>query len=661
MPNRNYLKRKTKRNNFIEDKSFKNEKETTINLFLLNDSNYNIDDYSYIKFSSSEKIKLCNLREQKSQIIKLNLDSNKIYIIDKIELLNEEGNKRKTFLLPIYIRKSNICYISLKHKKNGYCFELIFYSKNKKKIRETVLTHKNLTLDKFDNYGLSHRKKINVINIEKNFAKEYVKNITLDSDSYKICSRIKENGEIASSIHELKLDEKLNLEKSKIKANANDIKKSYKFFNEFKNNKSIECLEKYKSLNNENVFENFKREYIYVNKSYNDIPEITENDIIKVKECLLKLIIHNFFIDFSKMKTTKNQKNNINNMIIKVINNFTSIIDDIENFTKKLDSPIIHKFRLYRSTLYNVFSIIKKTSDKIICLQILSKYNQKIMNLKRASKNSPFKQATMFMKNIAKNLNEDSCILDLLLQYNSGISNDVDLLRRKRKKYKDNDTKYELSMLTVKEVAKHLEEIIPDFIVRYTNDDDIYAFYSSLNDIIFFNDKKTFKNEKINNYNGYDQYTLPIVILLIHECWGHRKVALSNTIKKNSPIRNYLINKDFEEDENIIYDKTGKVKGESGFELEYLITGIKYNNILSEYLLKTNATNNSNLLDVSLWIQPNFTEFQNILKQNCEENYGCNIDELLKKNRENKSFRNLNRYVDGTYNEDGIEIELFKV
>ena len=37
MPNRNYLKRKTKRNNFIEDKSFKNEKETTINLFLLND------------------------------------------------------------------------------------------------------------------------------------------------------------------------------------------------------------------------------------------------------------------------------------------------------------------------------------------------------------------------------------------------------------------------------------------------------------------------------------------------------------------------------------------------------------------------------------------------------------------------------------------------
>ena len=57
------------------------------------------------------------------------------------------------------------------------------------------------------------------------------------------------------------------------------------------------------------------------------------------------------------------------------------------------------------------------------------------------------------------------------------------MLRRKRKRYKDNDSKYELSMMTVKEVTEHLEEILPDFIIRYTSNDDIYAFYSSLNDI----------------------------------------------------------------------------------------------------------------------------------------------------------------------------------
>ena len=105
------------------------------------------------------------------------------------------------------------------------------------------------------------------------------------------------------------------------------------------------------------------------------------------------------------------------------------------------------------------------------------------MNLKKASKDSPFYKAIMFMKDITRNLNENSCLFDLLLQYNSGISNDIDLLRRKRKRYKDNDSKYEISMMTVKEVTEHLEEILPDFIIRYTSNDDIYAFYSSLNDI----------------------------------------------------------------------------------------------------------------------------------------------------------------------------------
>ena len=279
------------------------------------------------------------------------------------------------------------------------------------------------------------------------------------------------------------------------------------------------------------------------------------------------------------------------------------------------------------------------------------------MNLKKASKDSPFYKAIMFMKDITRNLNENSCLFDLLLQYNSGISNDIDLLRRKRKRYKD-----EISMMTVKEVTEHLEEILPDFIIRYTSNDDIYAFYSSLNDIIFFNDKKTFQSNIIENYNGYEHYTLPIVILLIHECWGHRKVALSNITNKDSTIRNYLISEDFEEDENILSDKTGKVKGESGLEIEYLITGMKHDNIFSEYLLCNDAINNTNLLDINLWIQPNFKEFQNIMKKNCDEFYDSNIDELLKKNRENKTYKNQNRYFEGTYIVDDVEIgPLFKV
>ena len=493
---------------------------------------------------------------------------------------------------------------------------------------------------------------------------EYVKNLPLGFNSYKICSRIKKDGEISSSVHELAIDEKLPSKKLDLKANVSDIETIYEFFDELRVKKSIQTLiKKYHGLNEENAFKNFIKEYIYVKEDYSNIPEITENDVNVLKEYLLKLIVRYFFVDFSKMKATKSQIKNINNMILRIIDNITMIIHDIESFTKNKNNSIILKFRLYRSTLYNIFSVIKKkSSDKYACLNILSNYKQKIMNLKKASKDSPFYKAIMFMKDITRNLNENSCLFDLLLQYNSGISNDIDLLRRKRKRYKDNDSKYELSMMTVKEVTEHLEEILPDFIIRYTSNDDIYAFYSSLNDIIFFNDKKTFQSNIIENYNGYEHYTLPIVILLIHECWGHRKVALSNITNKDSTIRNYLISEDFEEDENILSDKTGKVKGESGLEIEYLITGMKHDNIFSEYLLCNDAINNTNLLDINLWIQPNFKEFQNIMKKNCDEFYDSNIDELLKKNRENKTYKNQNRYFEGTYIVDDVEIgPLFKV
>ena len=662
-----YLKKKTKRSNFTEDENANKSKKTAIKLISLNDSKYNLNDYSYIKFSFGDEIKLSELIKNKSQLVKLNIDSDKIYVVDKIELRNEKGDHRQTFLLPIYIKKCNSCYISLKHKKKGYSFEFIFYSKNKKIIDTYKLgpykpgQANKQELDIFDKYDLKYRKKINFINVEKKIANDYLKNLPLNKNSYKICSRIKQNDNILTSVHKLNVDKKIISEKSELKANLNDIKKIYNFFNEFKKKKKLESLKKkYKSLNNENVFAKFINEYIYAKKYYSNISEITENDVNILKEYLLKLILQFFFIDFSEEKNSIDP-NKKNNMLTNIIDNFTSLIEDIENFTQNLDNPILYKFRLFRSTLFNVHSIIIKNSNKLISLETISFYKQKIMSLKNLSDDNPFNKAIKFMKEIARNLNEDSCLFDLLLQYNSGISDDLDLLRRKRKKYKNNNTKYELSMITVKELAEHLEKIIPDFIIRYTSDDETYAFYSSLNDLVFFNDKKTFKSYMMADYNGNDNLILPIVLLLIHECWGHRKVALSNSKIKKSPIRNYLINEDFEEDEYFIINKsTGKLKGESGYEIEYLITGKKYDNIFSNYLLDCNANNNRNLLNVELWNQPNFEEFQKIMESNYKEENKCDFDGLLRKNRDNKNYEIPYKYDEGTIIEDGIEIELFK-
>ena len=191
-------------------------------------------------------------------------------------------------------------------------------------------------------------------------ANEYVKNLPLGFNSYKICSRIEKDGEISSSVHELAIDEKLPSKKLDLKANVSDIETIYEFFDELRVKKSIQTLiKKYHGLNEENAFKNFIKEYIYVKEDYSNIPEITENYVNVLKEYLLKLIVRYFFVDFSKMKATKRQIKNINNMILRIIDNITMIINDIESFLNKNNS-IILKFRLYRSTLYNIFSVIKK-------------------------------------------------------------------------------------------------------------------------------------------------------------------------------------------------------------------------------------------------------------------------------------------------------------
>ena len=661
--NRYFLRKKTKRENF-EENVIDKKPITKIKLIALNDKNYNDNDYTTIKFSSSKRIKLNDLIQNREQLIELDINSKDIFIIDEIELRNNKGNLKESFHLPIYVKKMNKCYISLKHKKKGFCFELIIYSKNAKNLDHYILSHNDETIDRFDRYKLEHRKKINIINIEKSFFNEFIKYIKLDSNSYKICARINNKDEISTSVYELILQERINSKIFSLKANVGDINKIFKLLTEIKNKKKplSYVKENYKCLDNDEAFKSFIANYEYIKKSYLEIPIINDNDVNILKEYLLKLIINYFFIDKNEIKS-QGEKDEINELIIIVTNNIISIINDIENFSLCQEKSTIIKFRLYRSTLYNIYSIISEVkSDKLPCLKILSMYNQKIINLKETSNDNPYYKAIMFLKDIVHNLNEHSCLFDLLLQYNSGISNDMDLLRRKKKKYEDNDTKYELTMLTVKEVANHLEEIIPEFVVRYTCNDDTYSFYSILNDIVFFNEKKTFNNNIIKNLDGFDKYTLAIVILFLHECWGHRKVALSSKINKDSPIRNCLISEDFEENEIVIKnDKTKKVKGESGLEIEYLITGVKYDNIYTKYLLNSHDINNKNLLNIQLWIQPTFDEFRNLMNKNLEKKYSEPIEKLLKKSRKIKDNSN-SRYAPKIYYEDDIEIgPLFKV
>ena len=137
--------------------------------------------------------------------------------------------------------------------------------------------------------------------------------------------------------------------------------------------------------------------------------------------------------------------------------------------------------------MFNIYSITKN-KDPFNCLKIISEYNQEIVNIKQSKKNNPYREAIDFLKNIADNMNEKSCLFGFVLQYNSGISTDIIILKESEEN-KNNNKKYELSMLTVNEVINHLKDILPNIIIRYTCNDNIYAFHSTYNDVIFINEK----------------------------------------------------------------------------------------------------------------------------------------------------------------------------
>ena len=280
----NFLKRKRERENFPIYKTIDATK-TKITLVYIGKKPFNFNDYSYIKFSFSDKIYLDELIQNKVQTLTFDINSNKIYIIDRIELENEDETRKETFIASIYLKKNNIWYINLKPKKKGYSFEIIFYSNSENKLPKNLLFKNTLILKQFDEYNLKYRKKMCAINVEKNFAYDYINNLYLDANSYKLCVRIKDNGKISSSVHQLKLEEKTISKISELRANTNNITRIFDFFGELKQNKSIEILKKkYEDLDDDDAFKKFIKNYIYRKKSYTEIPNISDNDVNLLKE-----------------------------------------------------------------------------------------------------------------------------------------------------------------------------------------------------------------------------------------------------------------------------------------------------------------------------------------------------------------------------------------
>ena len=170
--------RKTKRSNIPLEEEENNETKTVIRLIYLGEKKnekYRKNEYTYIKFSFSNKISLKDLPNAIMQREEFNINSDKIWITEKIELGN--AKEKRNFIVSIYINKVNTFYIDLTPKKNPYYFEFIFYSKVIKELPKYINSQYNEKLKEFDDYGLKFRKKICIINTDITIAKDFIEDL----------------------------------------------------------------------------------------------------------------------------------------------------------------------------------------------------------------------------------------------------------------------------------------------------------------------------------------------------------------------------------------------------------------------------------------------------------------------------------------------------
>ena len=170
------------------------------------------------------------------------------------------------------------------------------------------------------------------------------------------------------------------------------------------------------------------------------------------------------------------------------------------------------------------------------------------INIEELEKNNPYYIAIEFLKKVIMNLEENSLLFEILLNFDSEvisnlleendeikIINYIDIYGNIRNiDYKKNVTEYGMNLLNIKEIRQHLLQLIPKFIVRINTDLKFRADYMNKGNIMSINEKILFKSKSENldqSFKGeyYYAYIFPIVMEILHELFGHAKLRLSSS------------------------------------------------------------------------------------------------------------------------------------
>ena len=535
--------------------NLRNSFRTFIQLNFIDYKETNFFNEIYFKFpenSNNNEIKL----EIKSNIIYIPIFEYKnknIYDVE-ITLSNSNKNQSKEFRISIYKNFINNVNIYLNNNlKKYFSSDIIFYGDiNKinlnnytyntfnfqKRLRCLILNAERKTLFniiKNNNYDNKINSKIEQT-LSDNFNKNLLINIFVGNNTTNILIFGEEKNQLIRATE----DEKILFSKfyDNIRRNINDEKAMNEYCILFQ----LALLTKTRLFGNNietiSIYSIIQIIINFLNQGFNCLLHnniINENDNYFIYGCLIFLL----FVNNNKFRIKKSD--------IKIFNN---IIEEIK------DNGFDSLEQIKAAIAYVSFYI---ANPILYTLEIT----------KNLDADNPYKKGFNFYKSIIEDLSEESELMLIFLQLNSGSG---------REKL-NNENCYKISMIPISEIKEHLINNIPKYFFYYNdkNGDNI-AMSESKTQILGFNEQSIFLNKDNNNNNdnindnnddnnnnNNDNAAANVLIGMFHE-GGHQKFHMD--IKKSYKKEPFLfIDKTFSlvsQEILNIKDNNDNIRGESG-------------------------------------------------------------------------------------------------
>ena len=303
--------------------------------------------------------------------------------------------------------------------------------------------------------------------------------------------------------------------------------------------------------------------------------------------------------NFQKVESFHLSKNNYENKYGK---DYKLNSDNIPIFTQKIDNAL---------DFDNYIESIKKKEKNIDKYKLKRNFINNfyytnvpsILFFSDINKNSAYYQSYNLLKKIIENIKSDSYIFDLLYMINSGTGGNK----------LTNEITFKHSLLSEEKIKKELNSLLPKYIFRESIPGDYNAYFSPYSKLISVNENSYFnfsieEGEKmlIEKDDNECKFTIPLLVLFMHEYLGHGKYAFKNNLnflREHSPTHLTINNKD-----NAVAFYTEN-KGKYGRIIELYIS--PYEEII--YYIKYSQDNFKELMDFNLWISNTMDELNYIV------------------------------------------------